>query len=52
MTGYTSSAGGGLERWGGDENSTDEGLIILSLTIQKVVKPMTNLCYEQAYETF
>lgn len=42
--------------WGlggrGDENPTDEELIILSLTIQKVVKSVTNLCYEQAYETF
>lgn len=45
---------GGLEEGGGkkNENPTDEELIILSLTIQKVVKSMTNLCYEQAYETF
>lgn len=43
---------GGLRGRKKNENPTDEELIILSLTIQKVVKSVTNLCYEQAYETF
>lgn len=42
----------GLEGGKKNENPTDEELIILSLTIQKVVKSVTNLCYEQADETF